>query len=116
MFYCCFLIVCSFFIGVLCFLTSGRITIHLGDCVPPTRNEGPAMTPWVESLPEASCQWRVASLSDNHLLHFYIIVVDQTQHVDACGLVEADFGVAVEGLAFEYASHDVNHLQRGLGS
>ncbi len=66
--------------------------------------------PFLLKLPEASCQWPVASLSHNHLLDFHVVAVDQAQHVDTGGLVEADGGVAVDGLAADDAAGDVDHL------
>ena len=47
-------------------------------------------------------------------MDFHVVAVDQAQHVDAGGLVEADGGVAVDGLAADDAAGDVDHLQGGV--
>ena len=47
-------------------------------------------------------------------MHFHVVAVDEAEHVDAGGLVEVDGGVAVDGLAADEASHDVDDLQGGF--
>ena len=47
-------------------------------------------------------------------MDFHAVAVHEAEHVDAGRLVEADGGVAVDGLAADGAAGDVDDLQGGF--
>ena len=56
------------------------------------------------------------SLSHHHFLHHDILAIDEAEHIDACGLVDVDVGIAADGLAAEHTAHHVDDLQGGVAT
>jgi hypothetical protein len=53
-------------------------------------------------------------LLHNHFLDLHIVAVDEAEHVDTSGAIDADIGAAIDALALHDATHDVDHLQLGV--
>lgn len=104
----------SFFI-VLCFVVYSTCSVLLCRFVI-ARNEAIQITTiqfvaWIASSCLLAMTQSVTWGSTNHhLLHLHVVAIDEAEHVDAGGLVEMDFGIAVESLAIEHTAHHIDHL------
>ena len=54
------------------------------------------------------------ALSDNDLLDFHVVAVDEADHVDARSDVELALVAAAEGVAADHVAEGIHHLNGGL--